>query len=130
MAPGLITAYGTQNQTFSYNVDNHEFMAGYWVKAKPDKWGLFTNPITPSDFERLGTNQGVFVRVTVKGGLAHQAGLMRGDVLLQINSEKVADQVDLDRLKEKNQDAGYLMLNILRSGEQKILTLRPSSENQ
>lgn len=124
MTPGLITAYGTQNQTFSYNVDNHEFMAGYWVKAKPKRWGVFTRNITPSEFEKFKTNRGVFVRVTVKDSPAHQAGLMRGDILLQVNSEKVADQAGLEKILHGHENANDLNFYIMRNGEQRMFTLR------
>lgn len=122
---GLVTAYGTESQTFSRNVDKHEFMAGYWVKAKPKKWGLFTRNIVPSEFERLGTNKGVFVRVTVKGGPAHQAGLMRGDVLVQVGSDPVTDESSLSAALDSHSGAGELEVYVLRNGDRKKMALVP-----
>lgn len=120
----LVTAYGTDNQAFSYSVDKHEFMAGYWVKAKPKKWGLFTRDINPSEFARLKTNRGVFVRVTVKGTPSHKAGIMRGDVLLQVGSEKVFDQSSLETIFRAHTESRIVDFQILRDGKEKTFTLR------
>lgn len=123
---GWATAYGTENQTFSYNVDKHEFMAGYWVKAKPKRWGVFVKDLTPSQFAELNTNFGALIRVTVKGSPAHLSGLRRGDVVTRFDGARVSDGRAFMDMLDRVPANGSAKLEIVRGGMVETITLSES----
>jgi serine protease Do len=72
-------------------------------KVKRPWTGLYCGPVTP-DIQRyfgLDRAEGAFVEGVVPDSPADQAGIRRGDILLEMNGQKVRDDDDLRHMTEK-----------------------------
>lgn len=81
---------------------------------KQSKFGITVRPLTPEMADRLNvpSGQGVVVQDVKPGSFADDVGLTRGDVILEINKQKVNSQDDFDRIQsslKSGQDVVFLV---------------------
>jgi serine protease Do len=81
---------------------------------KQSKLGATVRDLTPEMADRLNvpTGQGVVVQEVKPGSFADDIGLTRGDVILEINKQKVNNQDDFDRVQaglKSGQDVVFLV---------------------
>ena len=95
-----------------------------------EDFGLTVQTLTPEIAENLGierTLKGVVVTQVDPGGPGADAGLRRGDVVLEVNRQPVKD-VDGYRKALKAAGKGKSVLFLVRRGDNTIfLALKPSS---
>lgn len=89
--------------------------------------GITVANITPSVAYRLGTNdrRGVVIAGVDKGGRAHQAGLGVGDIIRQINDQRVSDVGDYEKLIKAKKEEDRLVLLVERQGGLYFVSLQP-----
>jgi serine protease Do len=81
---------------------------------KQSKFGVTVRDLTPEMADRLNvpSGQGVVVQDVKPGSFADDVGLTRGDVILEINKQKVSSQADFDRIQsslKSGQDVVFLV---------------------
>jgi len=71
--------------------------------------------------------EGVAIRETLANGSAERAGLLPGDVLLQVGDVDVADELSVDQVEQFHTPGDVVLVRFLRGGieRQLRLTLRP-----
>ena len=91
------------------------------------KLGLSLQPVTPSVARQLGIDEGEGLVVTDvdQSGPSAEAGISRGDVVLEINRVAVKSVDDVQAALERAGDRPVLML-IARRGGTVYLTVRPN----
>ena len=117
-----------------YNVDGTSTAApqnreGDAPQAQPQsgKLGLSLQPVSPQVAKQLGIegNDGLVVTDVDQAGPAAEAGISRGDVVLEINRTAVKSVDDVQSALERAGDRPVLML-VARRGGTVYLTVRPS----
>lgn len=91
------------------------------------KLGLSLEPITPQSGKRLGLESGqngLAVTDVDPSGPAAEAGISRGDVILEINRKPVATLDDVRAALDGPGDKPFLLL-ITRNGQTVYVTVRP-----
>jgi len=90
------------------------------------KLGLSLQPITPGIARQLGVSadQGLVITDVDPTGAAAEAGISRGDVLLEINKKAVSTIEDVQAALQKA-DSKPILLLISRRGQTIYLTVRP-----
>ncbi len=81
---------------------------------KQSKLGITTRELTPEMADRLNvpSGQGIVVQDVKPGSFADDVGLTRGDVILEINKQKVNSQDDFDKVQaslKSGQDVVFLV---------------------
>jgi Do/DeqQ family serine protease len=91
------------------------------------KLGLSLQPVTPQVAKQLGINEGEGLVVTDvdQAGPSAEAGISRGDVVLEINRSAVKSVEDVQSALDRAGDRPVLML-IARRGGTVYLTVRPN----
>jgi serine protease Do len=91
------------------------------------KLGLSLQPVTPDIAKqlRLNSNDGLVVTDIDPAGPAAEAGLARGDVILEVNKQAVATPDDVRAALDKAGDRPVLLL-VSRRGQTIYLTVRTS----
>ncbi|HXQ22348.1 MAG TPA: PDZ domain-containing protein, partial [Candidatus Acidoferrales bacterium] len=90
--------------------------------GKEESFGLTVQPLTPDIAESLGISgdiKGVVVSAVEPGSTADDAGLRRGDVVLEVNREPVKDLPSY-RKALKSATQGKSVLFLVRRGENTI----------
>lgn len=84
----------------------------------PDKLGMSVGQLTPELAAKLGAKEtkGVVVTDVKPGGLADEAGIMRGDMIREINGVKVSSIEEYNKALESLKKGGVIRL-LLRRGE-------------
>src|SRR5690606_22977495 len=79
--------------------------------------------LTPATAKNYGLEvpRGVYVNAVESGGLAHTAGVQRGDVILGINRHSIANQLDYELALLDAQRHGNVYFSIDRMGERLTL---------
>jgi serine protease Do len=80
-------------------------------------------PLPPRAAERVGRRAAVQIMQVVEGGPAHAAGLVRGDLLVELDGEPVTDASDLQRLMVHERIGRTLPAVVLRNGAQRTIEL-------
>jgi serine protease Do len=97
--------------------------------GKEEAFGLTVQALTPDIAESLGMpsdSKGVVVSGVQQGSSADEAGIHRGDVILEVNREAVKDLAGY-RKAMKNAPKGKSVLLLVRRGENTIfMALKPS----
>jgi len=100
------------------------------AEGKEEGFGLTVQPLTADIAESLGLppeSKGVVVSAVEPGSSADDAGLRRGDVILEVNREPVKDLTDY-RKAMKGAQKGKSVLLLVRRGDNTIfLALKPAS---
>ena len=78
-------------------------------------------PLPPGTAERLGQAGAVEILQVIEGGPAQRAGLRRGDLLIELDGEPVADATDLQRLMVGERTGRAVRAGILRDGSQRTI---------
>jgi serine protease Do len=92
-----------------------------------EKLGLTVQTLTPEIAENLGVEEakGVVVTAVESGSAADEAGMRRGDVILEVNRSPV-DDVDKYKAALKKVEKGKNLLFLVRRGDNTIfLALKP-----
>lgn len=117
-----------------YNVEgtsatSSDSPGGAAPNAQPQsgKLGLSLQPVTPQAAKQLGINEGEGLVVTDvdQSGPSAEAGIARGDVVLEINRVGVKSVEDVQAALERAGDRPVLML-VARRGGTVYLTVRPN----
>jgi serine protease Do len=99
--------------------------------GKEEGFGLTVQPLTPDIAESLGLSsdqKGVVVSAVEPGSSAEDAGIRRGDVILEVNREPIKDLASY-RKALKSAGKGKSVLFLVRRGDNTIfLALKPSPE--
>jgi serine protease Do len=93
-------------------------------EAKPGAYGLQVQTITPDIAQELGLedSEGVVVSAVEPGSPADDAGLRRGDVILEVNQAPVGDVAEFREALE-GAERGALLL-VSRGGSQIYVPLK------
>lgn len=96
--------------------------------TKPSgKLGLDLKPLTPDEAKRLqlpdGTS-GLLVTDADPSGAAAEEGIMRGDVILEVNRQSVTTLDEMQSALDKSGDRPILLL-VARRGQVSYLTVKP-----
>ena len=98
-------------------------------RAEPQggKLGLSLQPVTPQAAKQMGMegSEGLIVTEVDQAGPAAEAGISRGDVVLEINRQAVKTVEDVQSALDRAGDRPVLML-IARRGGTVYVTVRPS----
>ena len=70
-----------------------------------------------ADYLKLGSSVGVLVTSVVEGGPAHNAGIVQGDVILEIGGSRVAAAEELTSLVQKTKPGQKVAVVIQRGGK-------------
>ena len=70
--------------------------------------------------------EGIYVKGVVDGGPAHKAGLLKGDVILKIDGNPVANMKELFQHLDYLEPGMTVNMEIYRKGKFKELTVTPS----
>jgi serine protease Do len=99
--------------------------------GKEESFGLTVQPLTPEIADSLGLSsdiKGVVVSGVEQGSAADDAGLRRGDVILEVNRGPVKD-IGAYRKALKGTAKGKSVLFLVRRGDNTIfVALKPSSD--
>jgi serine protease Do len=92
--------------------------------------GLQVRPVTPEMVAELGLRsaEGVIVVDVEEGGPAAEAGLRRGDVIVEVNRQPVKTLAEFEKLTQDSGRNGRLALRIQRGGASLYVALGPSAE--
>lgn len=96
-------------------------------KSESGVLGLQVAPLVPDLAEQLGLPPGatgLAVLAVQPGGPAEDAGIQRGDVILEVNLDKIRSAADLRRALQNSGDKPLLLL-VSRRGQSLYLPLRP-----
>jgi membrane-associated protease RseP (regulator of RpoE activity) len=77
--------------------ERYDYLVTYWAKAKPGGLGLFVRDLSSDERSRLRREGGVVVTAVVKGSPAFHAELVRGDVIVRMGGQDIADEPGLFR---------------------------------
>jgi Do/DeqQ family serine protease len=97
------------------------------AEKESGRLGLSLQPVTPDVARqlKLNSNDGLVITDIDPTGPAAEAGLTRGDVILEINKQSVATADDVRSAIDKSGARPLLML-VVRQGRTIYLTVRPS----
>ncbi len=104
-----------QTQYIQQSTDYYDYQSVFWAKLKPPKIGIFVADLTNEQKQALQTNRGVEVKIVIKDTPAYTADILRGDILMKFNDERINDKKHFFQLvsKYKGQE---ITLNGLRDG--------------
>ena len=101
------------------------------AQGESQQFGLTVQTLTPEIAENLSidaSTKGVVVSGVEPGGAAEEAGIQRGDVILEINRKPVKNVADYNKALPK-EDSDKSTLFLVRRGESTIfLALKPESD--
>jgi S1-C subfamily serine protease len=80
-------------------------------------------PLPPRAAERVGRRGGVQIMQVIEDGPADAAGLVRGDLLVELDGEPVTDASDLQRLMVHERIGRAVPAVVLRNGAQRTIEL-------
>ena len=117
----VIIAAG-QNLGFAVPINMvKEVLPSIKAKGRPDMgWlGVDAQSITPDIAEALGMPEpiGAIVRSVVKGSPAEKAGLLRGDVIVEMDGKKILDPAELPRMVAFGHIGKTVTFKVLRKGK-------------
>lgn len=105
------------------------------VTKKESSWGLTVQNITPELAQRFGLEEGdhgVLVSAVEPGGPAAEAKVRRGDIIKEVNRQKIQNIRDYNQATQKMKKGETLLLLIKRGQNTFYVALKPavSSEEQ
>ena len=95
--------------------------------AEKKEWfGLHVASVTPEIARSLGlkSTDAVVVESVDGGSIAQEAGLRRGDVILEVNRQKVKDEKDFNRIMEKVKPGQGVLFLVNRGGSTFFVSLK------
>jgi serine protease Do len=96
------------------------------LRPQDPPFGLAVQDISPELARDLGVPEGMGVAVTrvTPGSPADEAGLRRGDVILEANREPVGTREELDRLMRRRSGEGSLLFLVRRGGTTRFMAMK------
>jgi serine protease Do len=93
---------------------------------KKEWFGLHVTSVTPEIAGSLGlkSSEAVVVEAVDGGSVAQEAGLRRGDVILEVNRQKVKDEKDFVGIMEKAKPGQGVLFLVSRGGSTSFVTLK------
>ena len=93
------------------------WVANFWRKSAPDSYDIQARfrDLTESEARMVGSRGNAYVLLVIKNGPAYEANIFEGDVVTEINGERVQDAKEL-RAKCKALGGSELTMTILRAG--------------
>lgn len=87
--------------------------------------GVTIQELTPEISQKFGLKsaEGVLITDIAKGGPAHNAGLMRGDIILEFNDKSIKDASLLRNMVAQSEINKPIKLKIFRQGQEMTITL-------
>jgi len=95
--------------------------------AKSDEkayMGVIVHDITPLIETQLNLDYGVVITWIDESGAAEKAGLMKDDIILKVNGEKIDSPNELRRLIAKLNPDDEVRINYLRKGKEKTVKVK------
>ena len=101
--------------------DDREAQQRTGSRTTPSALGLDVRPITPEIARQLNlkTNEGVIVSRVEEGTSAAEAGIQRGDVIREVNRQKVRNLTDYERFTREAKDGDRLTV-LLQRGQMSL----------
>jgi serine protease Do len=102
-------------------------LPGQPSEGSESRLGLSVANISSALAYRLGTNdaRGVVVAGVDKGSVAHDIGLEVGDIIRQINDQRIRNVEEYEKLANQTKNRGRLILLIERNGALYFVSLEP-----
>jgi serine protease Do len=99
-------------------------------KRQESALGLNVQDLTADIAERfkIGEGKGIIITKVEHGSAAETEGLREGDLIKEINREKVYDSEDFRRMVEKNMKTEAVLLRIVRGGRAFFIVLDPEEK--
>lgn len=97
--------------------------------AEPGTWGMTVQDLTPEIARQLGVKskeKGVVVSAVAAGSAAEMAGLQPGDIIKEVNRQRVANTNDFEKAIEKGAGGNRLLL-LLKRGEASLYVVLQKS---
>jgi len=88
--------------------------------------GVYVQQVTPEIAESLDLNddEGALVADVTEGGPAAQAGVKRGDIIVELNGNKIEEMSDLPKLVAGYTPGTNTKLKVIREGKEKALNIK------
>lgn len=88
--------------------------------------GVYVQQVTPEIAESLDLNddEGALVADVTEGGPAAQAGVKRGDIIVELNGNKIEEMSDLPKLVADYTPGTNTKLKVIRDGKEKALNIK------
>ncbi len=95
------------------------------------KLGLIVQDITPQAKSRLGleSSEGVVITNVSAGSVAAEAGLVRGDVILEINKKQIANLDDYRKQVDSSKEGQSLLFLVKRGSNTIYAALKPEAND-
>jgi serine protease Do len=96
-------------------------------QAEKKEWfGLRVTALTPDMAKQLGlkTAEGVVIEAVERGSVADEAGLRRGDAILEVNRRKIKDENDYLKVMEKIKPGQGVLFLVSRGGSTFFVSLK------
>jgi|694.fasta_scaffold22856_1 hypothetical protein len=96
------------------------------AELRTDVLGVYSQKLEPDTASELGINpeQGLYIERVEPGTIAQVIGLMRGDVLIEINGQAIYSVEDVRRILKERAPDEALELRIMNEGSSERRTLR------
>jgi serine protease Do len=88
--------------------------------------GVYVQPVTPEIAEslKLEEDDGALVADVTDGGPADKAGVQRGDIIIELNGNKIDEMPDLPKLVASYAPGTKTKMKVLRDGKEKVLNIK------
>ncbi len=93
---------------------------GYVKKAY---FGIVVTTMSEADAQRYNSKAGVYVTQVTEGSCAEKAGMLQGDVILELGGKAVADTTELASVKKNYKAGDSCEVKVWRSGKELTLTV-------
>ena len=113
---GSSTTYGTKTTYMPYSVQRYDYLATFWIKAKPYRLGIYFEDLTPELRKSIESNKGTYIAVVVKDSPAFNADLLTDDIIRKFNDVEVINKDHFANLLGKYANP-TVRLEILREGK-------------
>ena len=121
---GINTMILAQGQNLGFAVPMNmvkDILPSLKSKGRPDigYLGVDAQPVTPEIAEALGLPEphGAIVLSVTKGGPADKAGLLRGDVIVELDGKKILDPAELPRMVAFGHIGKTVAFKVFRQGK-------------
>ena len=129
----LVSRNGTE-RTFAVTLDaletdkDGELLPAGGSESQSNALGIAVESITADMRRALGNPKGGVLISSVESDAAYRAGLQRGDVILMINNEAVADVEEFDKIVEQLPKGKAVALRVMRDGVSNFIAYTPSDK--
>ncbi|MFN3475999.1 MAG: PDZ domain-containing protein, partial [Candidatus Methylomirabilales bacterium] len=95
-----------------------------------ERYGFAVQDLTPEILERLRLSdvEGVLISWVEEGGPAAKAGLRSGDVITEVNREKVKSVKEFNQVLKKTKRGENLLLLVVREGMSRFIVVPPKQQ--